>query len=109
MSKKKFKVKVAPGTPPEPSYVTKAKCIDVHDADTITVEVRRVFSIRLGNTSKAELDTELGLKLQKTLEEQLLNKEVVVQIPFGTNEKLMDFNSFERVVGFVWCDGKLID
>lgn len=108
MAKKKNKEKVAPEVPPEPSYVTKAKCTNVHDADTITVEVKRTFNIRLGNASKAELDTEEGKALQKRLEELLLGKDVVVQIPFGDNEKLMDFNSFERVVGFVWLNGKLI-
>ena len=108
MSKKKTKEKVAPEVPPEPSYVTKAKCTNVHDADTITVEVKRIFNIRLGNASKAELNTDEGKVLQQKLEELLLGKDVVIQIPFGGNEKLMDFNSFERVVGFVWCDGKLV-
>jgi endonuclease YncB( thermonuclease family) len=83
--------------------------VNVHDGDTITVSVTRTFNVRLIDVRKAELNTDEGKLLQQQLEDKILGKEVLVQIPFGKNERLMDWNSFTRVLGHVWFEGEKLE
>lgn len=68
-----------------PQYTYKAKVIDVHDGDTITVEIDVGFHItvttplRLQHYDSPELSTERGKEVRDILKERILGKEVTVK------------------------------
>ena len=95
-------------TIPEPGITTIAKVVKVVDVDTIAFEIKRTFHIRIKDLLGAEKNTEKG-KLEKAFLENLLkdNQELIVFIPTNDPHKLMDINSFNRLLGDVWLkDGR---
>ena len=79
------------------------------DGDTIEVEVRRRLNIRLRNIDVEELSTEKGVEAKKYVEE-LFNligdNHILIFIPTNCPEKLMDFNSFERIIADIYVNKK---
>ena len=108
---------------PIPGWTTKAKIERVKDGDTVEVSITRRFALRLihrnehGLLFKApELNTPEGvesknylIKLLGLSVRQLDNtKDITVFIPTNKDNKLMDMNSFERLLGELWVDGKMV-
>ena len=101
---------------PQSGWVSKARVHRVIDGDTIEVEIVRRFAIRLSepgnnNFDVAEKNTELGKEATQFVWDLLIptgqEKEVTIFIPAGKNDiKLMDINSFNRLIGEVWVDGE---
>lgn len=114
---------------PRPGVCKTAQIIRIEDADTIEVEIKLKFSIRLiGPGVKghyldcAEKNTELGQEAIQRVKEILCVKyandeiarqcgdpefkEVIIFIPEGNPHELMDANSWSRLNGEVWVDGK---
>ena len=111
---------------PRPGVCKTAKVVRVEDADTIEVEIRVKFSIRLiGPGGKSvylnspEKDTEAGQRAIDRVVELLTSdewlkgvigssrfKDVIIFIPERDPYELMDANSFSRLNGEVWVDGK---
>src|SRR6185295_1371264 len=83
---------------------TKAYFIRVVDADTLEVEVRRRFKVRVKDLLCEEKSKPEGVKAKK-FAESLMNKTdetLTVLIPHEENEKLMTITSFDRIIGQVW-------
>lgn len=103
---------------PELGYSTNAYVIGVHDGDTIEVEYRRRFHIRINGLKSPELSEPGGIEARDALRAKLFNDEYLVDpsfnptvrlfIPTKNPEKLMDINSFERIVADVWFKGEKI-
>lgn len=106
---------------PEPGWVTEARVIRVLDGDTIEVEVARRFKVRLLDPANIEnklfgapeIDTPEGVKAKNFLTGLLTDlgnvlKSVRIFIPARQGTNLMDVQTFDRLLGFVWCDGKNI-
>jgi endonuclease YncB( thermonuclease family) len=92
---------------PEPGLTLEVKYVKNHDGDTITFEVSRSFDVRLLGIDTDELDEERGPMIQKFVQDELSNaKTITVFIPAHDSTKFMDFNSFGRVLGDVYYDGK---
>lgn len=106
------KLKLHPPLPPL-GFSTDLTVLDVHDGDTITVRFERVFNVRLNNVRKAELDTEEGKALQKQLKDKLFKDSntprVRAFIPSHDPLRLMDFNSFERIVADIYFQGEKLE
>ena len=89
-------------TVPEPGITTKARVTRVVDGDTIEVEVSRIFNVRVRDLLVAEKNTEKG-KLAKTLlSSAIKDSDVPIFFPSNDPHKLMDMNSFNRLIGDVW-------
>lgn len=88
-------------------YSTYARFIRALDGDTYEFEVVRRFKVRLLGIDTPEMNTEEG-KNYKKIAREILEKaqEVVIFIPSGTNLELVDINSFNRLLGEVYVDGK---
>lgn len=91
----------------EPGYCTKVDVVRVIDGDTIEFEIRRRFHLRLRDIDVPESKTEHGKKATEFVQKRLFDAEdIKIFIPTGDPLKLMDINSFERLVGDVEVDGK---
>ena len=77
----------------------------VIDGDTVGVEISRRFNIRIRDLLVAEKDTAKGKAAKDFLAKEIAGEEVVVFIPSNDPHKLMDINSFNRLVGDVWHNG----
>jgi endonuclease YncB( thermonuclease family) len=92
---------------PQPAIITQAFVVANHDGDTVTVEIRRRFSVRIRGIDTPELKEKGGKEARDFVKSELpVNKEVTVVIPTNNPLNLMDVNSFGRIVGDVWYDGK---
>jgi len=90
---------------PEPSICFRATATRIIDGDTIECEIRRTIHVRLRNIDCPERNTPDGQKAKQFVEETLDGKEVIVYIPTDKHgNALMDFTSFERVVGDIWFE-----
>ena len=98
---------------PRAGWTTEVKITRIIDADTIEVEVRRRFSVRLAHPASKglifdtpEKNTEIGKRAIAYLKDRLnsFTGKVTLFIPFGNNDVLMDFSSFSRVIGEIWLD-----
>lgn len=91
----------------EPGLTILVDVVSVHDGDTIKVRVSREFDIRVRGIDTPELKTVEGKEVQKIVENLITTADkIIVFIPSNDPLKLMDFNSFGRVVGDVYLDGK---
>lgn len=88
---------------PEPGITTKADVIKVSDGDTIKVQITRTFDVRVRGLLCAESDTDKGKEEKEFLTKKIGNTEVTVFIPSNDSHKLMDMNSFNRLIGDVWA------
>ena len=118
---------------PTPGWTTKAQIERVKDGDTVEVSITRTFALRLIHRNKdrlifkaPELNTPEGIAAREYLLELLKEypatvtknvddlmlknrwREVTVFIPTNKSNKLMDMNSFERLLGELWVDGKMV-
>ncbi|MDP1712258.1 MAG: thermonuclease family protein [Candidatus Nanopelagicaceae bacterium] len=91
-------------------YVYKATVKDVHDGDSITVDVQLGFNVllqnmklRLAGINAPELTTAEGKKVRDFLSKILLNKEIVLQTVKDRQEK------YGRYLAIVWLDGKNVN
>lgn len=95
---------------PEPGLTTKAYVTRVVDGDTIEVEIRRRFKVRFKDYNADELNTLTGQEAKEILIKRLAEDSIVTLfIPTYDNEKLMDINSFERIVADVWHNGEKLN
>lgn len=92
----------------EPGWTTKAKVINIIDGDTIEVEIKRTFNIRLRGIDICEKNTSKGQAAKRALSDEILDDYVTIFIPTNNPEKLMDINSFERLIGDVYVGDRNI-
>ena len=90
---------------PEPGLVLVATVKRVIDGDTVEVEISRRFNVRIRDLLVAEKNTAKGKAAKDFLAKEIAGEEVVVFIPSHDPHKLMDINSFNRLVGDVWHNG----
>ena len=91
---------------PTPGITLDVKFIRAIDGDTYECEITRRFNVRLRGIDTFEKNTENGkfaiLLASDTLKQA---KEITIFIPTNDPIKLMDFDSFERIVADVFHDG----
>lgn len=98
------------GSAPQPGWVTTAKVVEVYDGDTVTVEVRKQFRVRLLDCWAPEVRTTdeaekaEGLKSRDYLRGMIDQKEVILSVPMG--EDISKSFSFGRALGRIYFDGK---
>ena len=91
----------------EPGYSTIVNYVRAIDGDTIEFEIRRTFNIRLRDIDVYEKNTELGKEATCFVDNLLSNaKRILIFVPSNDPIRLMDFNSFERIVGDIIVDNK---
>lgn len=87
----------------EPGYCTEGKVTRVIDGDTLEVTITRKFNVRVRDLWCAENSTEEGKLITKSAHALFAaHDDVLVFIPTNDAEKLMDFNSFNRIVGDIY-------
>jgi endonuclease YncB( thermonuclease family) len=92
---------------PEPSIITKVHFIKAVDPDTITVEIRRRFNLRLKGIDCYEKNTPEGKAGTQFVDSECsAAKECIAVIPTNDELQLMDIQSFNRIVGDFYYDGK---
>ena len=99
--------------PPRTGYCTPVNIIRVIDGDTLEVEVSRRFAVRLTKDGLdgsyfdvSEKDTPKGEQATEFVSTVIMDgREFLLFIPTGMNDKLMDINSFNRILGEIWVDG----
>lgn len=91
---------------------------DAYDGDTVEVVITHKLKIRITNDERNFDTPEKGWRAKDDAEREwaerackfannlIRGKELVVHIPTDGSIKLGDVLSFERVVGFVFVDGK---
>ena len=105
---------------PRPGFCSPVTITRVIDADTIEVELTRKFNVRLihendeGKQFNApEINTEQGQKAKKFVKTLLEGADIsttTLFVPTGEDDKLMDVNSFNRILGEIWiADQRLTD
>ena len=87
---------------PEP-FTYAAKCVAVHDGDTVTLNVdlgfrlcQRGLAIRLNGINAPELNTDAGKAAQAWLASRLLNQDVTLHSIMDRQEK------YGRILGEIW-------
>lgn len=92
---------------PEPGLSTEVNYVRTVDGDTIEFEIVRTFKIRLRGINVYEGDTEKGEEATEYVDGKLCDAEdIIVFIPSNDPVKFLDINSFERIVGDVYVDGR---
>lgn len=97
---------------PPNGLTTEATVVRIVDGDTIEVKIERTLNIRLTDGQKpnfniAEKDTLLGQAAISFLQQIIPEgKTIKIFIPSENPERLMDINSFNRILGEIWVDGK---
>ena len=92
---------------PEPGLSTRVDYIRAVDGDTVEFSITRRFKIRLRGIDIYERNTAKGIDAIEYVDTKLLEaEEIIVFIPSNDTVKLMDMNSFERLVGDVYIDGR---
>ena len=103
---------------PRHGFSTECTLDRVVDGDTLCVEIKRKFNVRLIHENEegkqfncAELKTPEGKAAKEFVEELLQdNPNITIFIPAGEDAKLMDINSFNRILSEVWVGNyKLTD
>jgi endonuclease YncB( thermonuclease family) len=91
----------------KPGLTTKVDYVRTVDGDTIEVEIRRSFHVRLKDIDVYERYTDMGKEATAYVHSILSDAgEILLFIPSNDPEKLMDINSFSRLVGEIYVDGK---
>ena len=92
---------------PESGLCVEAQYRRTIDGDTIEFAVVRSFHIRLRDIDIYEIKEPKGIKAGKFVHDLLHQaKNVSVFVPSNNAERLMDINSFNRLVGDVYVDGR---
>lgn len=97
---------------PIPGICVDGKVNRVIDGDTIEVEITRKIKVRLldndnYNNKKfgcAEINTDEGVAAQAYLVGLVGGKTVRIFIPTKSNETLLDFHTFDRILGDIFLD-----
>jgi hypothetical protein len=93
----------------KPGLVTEVEIVRWKDADTPVVRITREFAVRLLDTDReGQFDapaknTPEG-QAAKAFVEQLKGEKYLLFIPSNHPVKLMDLNSFNRILGELWMD-----
>ena len=97
------------GGAPEPGIALPVTYVRAVDGDTIEVEVRRTFHVRLRGIDVAERNTKEGMEATEFVA-TVMNfcDDILVFIPTNDPIKLLDITSFERIVGDVYLNGELL-
>lgn len=80
----------------------------VLDGDTIELSITRKFKIRVRNLDTFEINTDKGKEAKSFLQALLSLRDppdIAVFIPSNDPDKLLDFHSFDRVVGDIIANG----
>lgn len=100
---------VAKDTNYDEELLVKGTITNIHDGDTVTVNISKEFNIRLLDcwcpeiNSKDEEEKKRGLEAKKFLNKMLKNgDEVTVEIPLHKN--LAQSLTFGRFLGYIWND-----
>lgn len=89
----------------EPQLIIPAIVTDVHDGDTLTVEVKNVVHVRMLDCWAKELKEDGGKESLENLRKNCPeNSEVLLQVPIKTDITRMF--TFGRVLANVYKDGK---
>lgn len=93
---------------PDLGYATEVTLKRIIDVDTVEVEYKRSFKVRLKDIMGAESNTARGKLVEEKLKEFLHQGDrLTVFIPSRNADRLMDINSFDRIVGDIWlADGQ---
>ena len=83
-----------------------ARVMEVHDGDTVVVEIKRTLRIRLLDCWAAELRDDGGPEAKQHLESLIDGREVVLQIQIEPDGRFGDQMSFNRVLGRLLIDGR---
>ena len=102
-------------TMPPLGFSPQVDLIDVIDGDTVLVEFKRRFAVRLvhPNDSKLEFNapeknTQEGVDAKENLAKILAGKELIIFIPAHNGVSLMDIQSFNRVLATMWAGEELV-
>lgn len=93
---------------PPLGWTTEARVLDVYDGDTITVEVRRVFRVRLLDCWAPEIrggtaETKRAARSSRDhLRELLGGKTVRLHVPTTERGRVQDLFTFGRILAQVW-------
>ena len=102
-------------------YYYRAKCIDVYDADTITLRIDVGFSIhtiqkvRLYGINAPEIRTTDTVEKSKGfaaaffVEDKILNKDVILQTIKTTTNVLDKKGKYGRYLGIIHIDGQVLN
>lgn len=91
----------------ENGLTTEVEYLRTIDGDTIEFEIRRIFKVRLRDFDAVELKSLLGEEARDFVDCLLSNAEKIqIFVPSNDPHKLMDIQSFERLVADVYIDGK---
>lgn len=83
----------------ENGFATEANVVRIVDGDTIVVEVKRQFPVRIRGLRCAEHNTDKGKEEIKFLQELIKpGDSCQVFIPSNNPTSFMDFNSFNRLI-----------
>ena len=80
----------------------------VLDGDTIELTITRKFKLRVRNLDTFEINTEKGKEAKSFLQSLLALQNppnITIFIPSNDPNKLLDFYSFDRVVGDIIANG----
>jgi endonuclease YncB( thermonuclease family) len=92
---------------PEPGWITEVDYVRAVDGDTIEVEIRRRFKVRIQDIDIVESNSERGQEATEYVDDKLSKaREIIVKIPTNSPLNLMDVNSFERIVGEIYVNGR---
>ena len=99
---------------PKPGLTTEVDIVRWIDADTPVVKISREFSVRLLDTDKKgqfnspEKNTPEGQEAKLFAEEYSKEKKAYIFIPTKNSVKLMDINSFNRILAEMWIDDRKV-
>ena len=104
---------------PEPGWVTEVDIVEPprtsSDGDTLWVEVRRQFPVRLVHPNdeglifdSPELNTPQGKQALALSKESTKGSKALLFIPSKDSLSLMDLNSFNRILEPIWVNGQRI-
>ena len=98
---------------PQNGLTTDVKVVRIIDADTIEVEVKRTFPLRLVHHGydgvqfdAPEKNTPEGQDAIDFVKDVLEDREVQAFIPAGKSLALTDINSFNRLLGNLYVEGR---
>lgn len=94
---------------PENGFSTEASIVRIVDGDTIVIEVKRQFPIRIRGLRCAEHNTDKGKEETAFLHTLIKPGDACqVFIPSNNPTTFMDFNSFNRLIGDLYIGDILI-
>ena len=98
-------VRVRPVLLMETGLSTEVVFVRAIDGDTIELEIKRRFKVRLRDIDCPERNTDEGQEAKAEVEDLLSNAEkIIVFLPSNDPIQLMDMNSFNRLVGDLFAD-----